>query len=79
MDPRCVGSAKGSPTGGGLFRSGLVPPGVGVGAIARIYLFDSVGRSTVGSAIYCAGMHVLFRLERLVSRRVRGWSLVTLR
>ena len=31
---------KVSLTGGGLFRSGLVPPYVGVGAIVRIYLFE---------------------------------------
>ena len=50
-----------SPPGGGLFRSGLVPPDVGVGAIACIYLYGEVGLSSVSSATYCAGAHVLFR------------------
>ena len=48
-------------TGRGLFMSGLDPHDVGVGAIARIYLFEQVGLSTVGSAIYCGGARVLFR------------------
>ena len=57
-----VGSANYlSPPGGGLFRSGLDPPDVGVGAIACIYFYGEVGLSSVGSAIYCAGVHALLR------------------
>ena len=34
---------------------------VGVGAIACIYFDGEVGLSSVGSAIYCAGVHALLR------------------
>ena len=44
-----------------IYTSGLDPRHIGVGAIACIYLFEQVGLSTVSLAIYCAGVHVLFR------------------
>ena len=51
-----VGSANCTfPTGNSLFRSGLVPPDVGVGAIACIYFDGEVGLSSVGSAPFSWG------------------------
>ena len=69
---------NGSLPGGGLFMRELDPHYVGVGAIACIYLFEQVGLSTVGSAIYCGGAHALFRAARVgFGTHVGGWSLLS--
>ena len=52
---------KGSLTGGGLFRSGLVPPDVGVGAIACIYFGTVRLGSRLSARPLCGGAHGLLR------------------
>ena len=55
-----------------IYTSGLDPHHVGVGAIACIYLLDSVGRSTISLAISWGRPMVYLGQGRLDSQPCRG-------